>query len=125
MSVRDAARALRDLDDVRQLLARAVRDARACREVLAASPAPKDDVARRRRELLADFVQGIADGVADALEAADQMPTSSPSLDRERERARRPTDGRRLLIGPRSRSLRPALGLDGLPFSGDRRSRPR
>jgi hypothetical protein len=66
----EAARRLRELDVVRQLLARAARDALAFGESLAA-PSTGDD--RVRRELLAHLARGVAEGVADALEAVNEM----------------------------------------------------
>jgi hypothetical protein len=66
----EATQRLHDLDAVRQLLARAARDALAFGESLAA-PSTGDDATRR--ELLAHLARGIADGVADALEAVNEM----------------------------------------------------
>ena len=73
MSGHEAARRLRDLDAVRQLLVRTARDACAFGAALAAASPTDDEATRRRRELFAQLARGIADGVAAALEAANEM----------------------------------------------------
>jgi len=70
MLANEVARRLRELDAVRQLLVRAARDALAFGESLA-TPSTGDDAARR--ELLAHLARGVAEGVADVLEAVNEM----------------------------------------------------
>jgi hypothetical protein len=70
MLANEAAPRLRELDAVRQLLVRAARDALAFGESLA-TPSTGDDATRR--ELLAHLARGVAEGVADALEAVNEM----------------------------------------------------
>jgi len=73
MNGREAARRLRELDGVRQLLMRAAREACAFGDALAASPPTDDEVTRHRRALLLQLARATADGVADALEAINEM----------------------------------------------------
>jgi len=70
MLANEEAPRLRELDAVRQLLVRAARDALAFGESLA-TPSTGDDATRR--ELLAHLARGVAEGVADALEAVNEM----------------------------------------------------
>jgi len=78
-----ANEAARRLDAARQLLARTARDAYAIGESLAAPPTG-DDAALRK--LLAHLTRGVAEDVADALEAlnemADELARPVPDADR-------------------------------------------
>jgi len=67
-----ANEAARRLDAARQLLARAARDAYAIGESLAAPPTPTGDDAALRK-LLAHLTRGVAEGVAEALDALNEM----------------------------------------------------
>jgi hypothetical protein len=73
MSGPEEARRPRDLDGVRELLVRAIREARAFGDALGASPPGEDAATRRQRAVFALLARAIADEVADALEALDEM----------------------------------------------------
>lgn len=68
MTGHEAARVLRGLDDVRQRLARVARDAHAFGNVFDAHPPGAPG-----RELFARLVRALAEEVADALEAVNEM----------------------------------------------------